>query len=127
MNSTVACFAALLLSVFLCSCDSQTKWKSGSYSVSWLDADLVLWLDVDDGNAIGRVMHKVSAVGEDDTWIVAERHPKGDESITEYYYFSKADDHQHKNANEIVLGPFTKSAFDKLKRDLNLPDFSERF
>ena len=118
-------FTSAIMAMMICSCNS--KWKSGSYEVFRLDTDLILGLNLDNGSSIGRVMHKVSAVGEDDTWIVVERYPQGDESITEYYYFEKADDHPHKNSDEIVLGPFTKLEFDKLKRNLNLPDCTKRF
>ena len=127
MSLTFLVFFTAALSIFLCSCGPEPKWKSDGYEVRWIDADLVLWLDLGDGNAIGRVMHKVSAVGDDDTWVVAERHPDGDETKTEYYYFAKALDHRHKNADEIAKGPFTKLEFDKIKKDLDLPDFSKHF
>ena len=127
MNSILLSLVTVILSVALCSCNSETKWKSGEYEVYWIDVDLVLGLDLGDGNAIGRVMHKVIAVGDDDTWVVAERNSVGDTSVTTYYYWAKADDHRHKNADEIVLGPLTKSEFQKLKKELKLPEFAKRF
>lgn len=77
--------------------------------------------------AIGRVMPQVYAVGEDETWIVAARHPNGDASTSPFYYFPKGQDHRHKNANEIVLGPFSETEFEALKEELSLPDWSIRF
>lgn len=113
----------------LTACDSGTKWKSGRYEVYWIDVscDLTLGLALGSGSAIGRVMPQVYAVGEDDTWIVAARHPNRDKSKSQFYYFPKAQDHEHKNANEIVLGPFTEAEFEKLKSELKLPNWSKRF
>jgi len=126
-------FPKIILLVFvaacLTACDSGTKWKSGKYEVYWIDvsSDLTLGLELGDGAAIGRVMPQVYAVGEDDTWIVAARYPNGDKSKSEFFYFPKAQDHAHKNADEIVLGPFNEVEFAKIKSDLALPDWSKRF
>lgn len=122
-------FLLVISAMILTACDSGTKWKSGNYEVYWIDvsSDLTLGLDIGDGMAIGRVMPQVYAVGENDTWIVAARHPKGDNSTSEFFYFSKAEDHPHKNAEEIVHGPFTEVEFAKIKADLTLPDWSKRF
>ena len=119
----------VIWAVILTACDSGTKWKSGKYEVYWIDvsSDLTLGLDIGDGMAIGRVMPQVYAVGENDTWIVAARHPNGNKSTSEFFYFSKAEDHAHKNAEEIVHGPFTEVEFAKIKADLKLPDWSKRF
>ena len=48
-------------------------------------------------------------------------------SKSQFYYFPKAQDHEHKNSNEIVLGPFNEAEFEKLKTDLALPDWSKHF
>lgn len=110
-------------------CDSGTKWKSGKYEVYWIDvsSDLTLGLALGNGVAIGRVMPQVYAVGEDDMWIVAAQHPNGDKTKSHFYYLPKAQDHEHKNANEIVLGPFNETEFEKLKAELALPDWSKQF
>ena len=127
LYTALSLIGAMILTIVLSSCDSGTKWKSGAYEVYWIDVDLILGLDVGDGVSIGRVMDQVSAVGEDDTWIVAERHPDGDESITEYYYWAKASDHPHMNADEVVLGSFSEAEFQLIKKRLKLPDFTARF
>ncbi|MDH4445649.1 MAG: hypothetical protein QE267_11055 [Akkermansiaceae bacterium] len=117
-----------VLAVFtLSGCDSSTEWRSGKYSVYWIDVSLNLGIDTGDGASIGRVMHRVCSVGEDDRWIVAARYPGGDKTRKEYYYFSKAADHPFKNADEIVLGPLTESEFMSHKTRLSLPDFEKHF
>ena len=119
----------LLTASVLSGCDSGSKWKSGKYEVYWIDipSDLTLGMDLGDGTAIGRVMPQVIAVGEDSKWIVAARHPQGDKSITEYYYFSKDADHPHKNADEIVQGPFTETQFKQKTSDHGLPPLTKHF
>ncbi len=119
----------LLITAAVTGCDSGTVWKSGSYEVYWVDipSDLTLGLDLGNGSAIGRVMPQVTAVGEDAQWIVAARHPDGDKTKTEYFYFSKTEDHPHKNAEDIVKGPFTEEAFKKESATLKLPAFTKRF
>ena len=118
-----------LIAAFFSGCDSGTKWKSGPYEVYWIDlpSDLTLGLSIGDGNAIGRVMPQVFAVGENDQWIVAARFPRGDRSKREYFYIEKAMDHSYLNADEIVKGPFTKAEFDSLKAKLSLPEFAVSF
>ena len=116
----------LMLSV-LAGCNSSTKWKSGSYIVHRIDTHLILSYDLGGGSSIGRVMHEVAAVGEDDEWIVAMRNPEGDRSVTEYYYFRKSADDRHLKAEDIVKGPFSKSEFEKIAADLGLPNFSRHF
>ena len=123
VSSMMMCLAVLSIS----GCDTSTEWKSGKYSVYWSDVDLNLGIDAGDGVSIGRVMHRVCSVGENDKWIVAARHPGGDKTRKEFYYFSKAADHPFKNADEIVLGPFTESEFNRHRIRLSLPDFEKHF
>ena len=120
---------ALFFVVTLSSCDSGTEWKSGDYKVYWIDVptELVLGRDIGDENSIGRVMARVSRVGENSKWIVAARHQTTDSSIIEYFYFSKDSDTRYLNADEIVKGPFTGEQFRKEGARLGLPEFSVFF
>lgn len=127
---------ALLQSIYTASfllilvgCDSGTRWQSGDYEVYWIDIseDLTLGLNLGGGSSIGRVMPRVIALGEDKRWIVAARHPDGDMKRTEYYYFAKAEDHPHKNADEVVKGPFTEHEFNLKSKELGLPPLTIRF
>lgn len=119
----------LLFAIALAGCDSGTKWRSGKYQVYWIDvsSDLTLGIDTGDGMLHARVMPQVGSVGEDSRWIVATRHPNGNKSAIEYYYFSKADDEPSKNADEIVQGPFTASEFEQKSRELSLPPLTRQF
>jgi hypothetical protein len=127
MQRLISYIMTSLAAFSLIGCDTSTEWRSGKYSVYWIDVDLNLGIDAGDGVSIGRVMHRVCSVGESDKWIVAARHPGGDRTHKEFYYFSKAADHPFKNADEIVLGPFTESEFNSHKIRLSLPDFERHF
>ncbi len=127
MNRSISFIVTILTVLTLSGCDTSTEWRSGKYSVYWIDVDLNLGIDAGDGVSIGRVMHRVCSVGENDTWIVAARFPGGDKTRKEFYYFSKAADHPFKNADEIVLGPFTESEFLAHKTRLSLPEFDKHF
>lgn len=72
-------------------------------------------------------MPQVIAVGEDENWIVAARFPDGDPPMKEYCYFPKSEDNPHKNAEDIVRGPFSKAEFDKLRESPELPSLTEQF
>ena len=123
--SIIIILSLIISSLFFLKTD--VKWQSGEYKVSWLDSSLTLSRIIDDSTSIGRIMHQVCAVGEDDTWIVAQRKPQSNSQITEYYYFSKRADTKYKNADDIVHGPFNELEFSKRKAKLNLPHFSEKF
>lgn len=113
----------------LVGCDSSVEWQSGDYEVYTIDGsiDRTLGLEIESGGRIGRVGPQVFAVGENKKWIVAGRYPDGDKTRKEFFYFAKAKDHPHKNADEIVLGPFSEADFDALKSKLKLPDWSKHF
>lgn len=116
-----------LAAIHLVSCDPSVEWQSGDYEIYTIDAsnDQTLGLKIKDGGRIGRVAPQVFAVGEDKKWIVAGRYPDGDKTRKEFFYFAKAKDHPHKNADEIVLGPFNEADFSALKSELKLPDWSK--
>lgn len=130
MNICRLSFLCLGLSmVALSGCDSGEAWRSGPYSIYWFDssANLELGLDLENGSIIGRIGPSIFAVGENTEWIVAGRHPNGDKDKEQFFYFSKAEDSTHKNANEVVKGPFTRTQFEQLRQKLDLPGWTKEF
>jgi hypothetical protein len=121
--------ASAAIALVAIGCDSGTEWESGEYEVYWIDvsSDLTLGRKLPDGNSIGRVGPQVFAVGADDRWVVATRHPDGDKTKKEYYYFAKSMDGPYKNGEEVALGPFTEKEFADLRAKHGLPEFSKRF
>ncbi|MDZ4199738.1 MAG: hypothetical protein U1E27_10705 [Kiritimatiellia bacterium] len=49
---------------------------------------MALCYDIGNGDRVGRVQETVFAVGWNPEYVVAQRHPDGDKSMTEYYYLS---------------------------------------
>lgn len=112
----------------LAGCDSDHLWESGPYTVYWINssADVRLGIEVG-GGLIKRVGPRIFAIGEDDRWIVAARHPEGDRRTEEFFYFAKAEDDPYKNADQVVKGPFTREKFDQLRQELSLPGWTKEF
>ena len=111
------------------SCDSGNEWKSGDYAVYWIDSpsNRSLGFELKRGTYLGRVGPQVFAVGEDERWIVAGRFVDGDKKNAEFYYFSKNLDGKDKNSEDVVRGPFDRSAYLAEKHARNLPDLSVYF
>lgn len=95
-----------------------------------IDWDTMLCYDLGGGGCAGRVAETVFAVGFDESYIVAARHPHSfsdkslDRSVTEYFYVIRAADGPNADPERVVRGPFTAEAFEQERRRLNLPPFS---
>lgn len=118
----VSAFAMILS---LAACDPSPQWTSGDYEIYEISNGLKLGVDVGGGTQ-GLVMPQVIAVGEDARWIVAARHPGGDRSVTEYYYFLKAVG-DSRTGSEKVEGPFRDDQFKQKTSELRLPPLTIRF
>lgn len=77
------------------------------------------------GDAVGRINSTVFAVGKNEEFIVAQRHPNGDRSVVEYYYLIRANDSVYADPTNSVRGPFAKSEFEEATLHLKLPSFSK--
>lgn len=76
------------------------------------------------GVYVARVPATVFAVGWNEEYLVAKRHPNGDKSKTEYYYLIRKLDHEYADRSKCVRGPFSKTEFETKKNELDLPEFS---
>jgi hypothetical protein len=72
----------------------------------------------------GRVDETVFAVGFDNRYIVAKQHPKGDRSLTNYFYIDMAADSPDEPRAKHVTGPLSEPAFLGRKKQLGLPPFT---
>lgn len=77
-----------------------------------------------DGTTIGRIPPVVFAVGSDERFVVAQRHPLGDRSATEYYYLIRTNDMAYADRVKAVRGPFTREQFELERLELSLPGFT---
>ena len=74
-------------------------------------------------DCVGRIPETVFAVGWNNSFIVAARHPKNDRSRVEYFYIDRAVDGTFVDPSVSVRGPFDSQAFEQEKRRLGLPPF----
>ena len=78
---------------------------------------------LDSGNAVGRIPETVFAVGWDDHYIVAKRHPHNDRAVTQFFYLDIARDNKYADPRTSVVGPLTESDFRIKQAQLHLPHF----
>ena len=76
------------------------------------------------GNAIGRIPETVFAVGWNERYIVARRHPQNNRSITHFYYLDMTRDSPYAEPSASVTGPLSESEFLLKRAELGLPEFS---
>ena len=86
--------------------------------------DVSLCYSLPGGDAVGRIDSTVFAVGKNEDFIVAQRHPNGDISITQFYYLIRANDSVYADPTNSVRGPFTEKEFEEATLRLGLPSFS---
>ncbi|WP_444895981.1 hypothetical protein [Microbulbifer sp. SSSA005] len=120
--------ALLIITSFLCSCDSGVEWKDRPYEVIWIDTgdNRTLNHEISENASIGRVEAEVIAVGINEKYVVAKQKPIGGGSIS-YFYIDRAKDDKYLNWDEITQGPFSEARFLQLKTELGLPEFSKEF
>ena len=104
---------------------------TGPYEIVAIDTDEATSLsyDLGDGGSIGRVSETVFAVGWNDKYIVAARHPHTfsqptlDKTQTEYFYIIRSKDGPYVDPSVAVKGPYDEAAFAQEKGRLGLPPF----
>jgi len=89
-----------------------------------VDAEMSVCYSLPGGDAVGRIKSTVFAVGSNKDFIVAQRHPNGDRSITEYYYLIRSCDSAYADPTNSVRGPLTENEFEEVALRLGLPSFS---
>ncbi|MFN7562042.1 MAG: hypothetical protein ACK5TH_09710 [Prosthecobacter sp.] len=110
------------------SCDPAPRWISGNYEVYAIDDSQLLKFGVDiGGGTLALVRPKVVGIGEDERWIVVERHLDGDQTRPEFYYLEKLDVIDQRNGKDVAHGPFPQAEMTQKRVELKLPPISERF
>jgi len=92
-----------------------------------LTSQMGIYFDLRDGDAIGRISETVFAVGWNDSYLVAARHPHNDKSKVEYFYLIRALDGPYVDPSVTVRGPFTLQDFEQERQRLGLPSFTREF
>jgi hypothetical protein len=76
------------------------------------------------GACVPRVLPTVFAVGANDTYVVAARHPGNGRDLTEYFYIIRALDGAGADPSIAVRGPFTEAEYRLQETRLGLPSFT---
>lgn len=125
MKQVAIAFVAILLSA---GCGFVYDERiDGPYRLIAVDVDkeMSVCYSLPGGDAVCRINSTVFAVGKNEEFIVAQRHPNGDRSIVEYYYLIRANDSVDADPTNSVRGPLTKREFEEAARQLGLPSFSK--
>jgi hypothetical protein len=109
--------------------DAHREKLVGPYILIAVDIDeqMSVAYYVGKGISITRVLPVVFAVGYDQRYIVAKRHPDNDRSIIQFYYVDIANDSHSGDQFKAVVGPLTEVEFVAKKAELLLPDFKFTF
>ena len=129
MSAYLKNITVILLCGLLTSCgffDSRREWKGGHYILIWIDIpeDVTLSYDLGKNSSAVRVGERVFAVGWDGRYVVAQQHPKGNKSITNYFFIDSQKDSAHAGPKEVVVGPLSEAEFKKKAEELKLPPFT---
>lgn len=98
----------------------------GPYYLVAIDApnDMSVSYRVGQGGYVERIPPTVFAVGWNQEYLVAKRHPNGHSSVTQYYYLIRGLDSMYAEPRVSVRGPLSKQEFELVKRENDLPDFA---
>jgi len=118
-------FALVALMFLLAGCGSSDERLVGPYLLAHLDSqeDMYLCYELPGGNCIGRIQKTVFAVGWDERYIVAKRHPDNDRKIVQYFFLEIGKDSLYADPAISVTGPMTEESFYRYTRLLGLPAF----
>jgi hypothetical protein len=128
-----SCVYLLITSLFcgLAGCgDAIHEHLTGAYILIAIDTDEQLNVAYDEGNGISidRMGPVVTDVGWNSNYIVAAVRPKDKPgSPPAFFYLEIAKDSTYGDPFKAVTGPLTKSEFERVKTNINLPEFTRHF
>ncbi len=117
----------LLVGFLSASCawfDSGTPWRSGNFALMWVDLpdEVSLSYDLGKGSWSTMIEPRVFAVGSNADYVVAQRHPHGDKTITQYFI---VDAHRFDPRTRVgIVGPLTAAEFVTKSTQMQLPPFT---
>ncbi|EOA03834.1 hypothetical protein HFRIS_015791 [Herbaspirillum frisingense GSF30] len=111
----------------LAGCGPSDERIVGPYLLTHIDTqqDMYLCYELPEGNCVGRIQKTVFAVGWDDRYIVAKRHPDSDRKVVQYFFLEMAKDSHYADPSTSVTGPMSEESFSRYARLLGLPPFTK--
>ena len=85
-----------------------------------ISSQMALYRQVSDRDGIQRIGPTVFAAGADARHVIAQRHPAGDRTRTEYFILERASDTELASPAASVRGPFTKDEFQRERERLGV-------
>jgi len=119
--------AAVLLFVMGCSLfDSGMPWESGPYALLWIDLpdEVQLSYDLGRGSWATLVGPRVFAVGANQEYVVAQQHPGGDKTITNFFII-EVQAGAKATSQHGIMGPLGQQEFYEKAATLRLPAFTK--
>jgi len=118
-----------LVALLCAGCDAIHKRLTGPYILIAVDTDEQLNVaresSTERGLSIGRIGPVVTSVAWNDKYIVATVRPQEKPGAPpSYYYLDIAKDSESGDQYKAVTGPLSKEAFEKVRKESRLPDFS---
>lgn len=115
----------MALMLLLAGCAPSDERLVGPYLLAHIDSqeDMYLCYELPEGNCVGRIQKTVFAVGWDERYIVAKRHPANDRKIVQYFFLEMGKDSLYADPAISVTGPMTEESFYRHTRLLGLPAF----
>ncbi|HET9493904.1 MAG TPA: hypothetical protein VFR15_06710 [Chloroflexia bacterium] len=80
-----------------------------------ISEQMALYRQLPENGGIERVGQTVFAAGADRRHVIAQRHPQGDRTRTEYFILERAKDAPLADSKTSVRGPFTKEEFEQAR------------
>jgi hypothetical protein len=107
--------------------DFGVEWRDGPYALTWVDSygSMSLSYQTEPRSYATLVGPEVFSVGSDQRYVVAEQHPDGNKSMTNYFIIDKASHPDWRDLNKTILGPLGEETFAAKRAELKLPVFSK--
>jgi hypothetical protein len=107
--------------------DFGIEWRSGPYGLIWVDLpdEVTLSYDMGNGSWARIVEPRVFTVGSNQQYVVAQQHPRGDKSITNYFIIDVRAYSPRQDSKHAVIGPLTEKGFQEKAAILPLPPFTK--
>jgi hypothetical protein len=113
-------FILFLVALSIIGCSSS--WSDGPYEVYWIDGTKSLGYNVGEGAYIKRI-EESKEINANSHFISVYACP---EKSCAFYYIDRVKDHEFAESTEFVFGPYTKQEFEKLQKELSLPNINEQ-
>jgi hypothetical protein len=137
-------FVVWVLAFLCCGCDVRATldrhwpdayWRTGPYVLIAVDteAQMDLSFDLSGHETVTLVGPTVFSVGANARFVVVKQHPSADglrfdRRVTHYFIVDRAtESFEGERQSPVVIGPLSRADYERLSRELDLPEFGKTF